>query len=154
MKGGQHTALWANGEKKLPDTATFDLEPTHARSKETAQAMRDHYAQFFMKEGKVPWQWKMLDIKRQITKRLRRRTLLCLVYSFLVYVAVTLRWWSAESVQHRGDTTLHIGTTFRQRYARTSGQIPTLWRRCSSIDAFKILMIDGFTVCGWYVGNP
>lgn len=45
-------------------------------------------------------------------------------------------------------------TNFWQSTMGLGEQIPTLWRRCSSKDEFKIPMIERLTVCGSYVGNP
>lgn len=44
-------------------TSTFDLQASHSRnSSHSAQWVRSQYAQYFIKEGKVPWQWNMLNI--------------------------------------------------------------------------------------------
>lgn len=44
-------------------TSTFDLRASHSRnSSHSAQWVRNQYAQYFTKEGKVPWQWDMLNI--------------------------------------------------------------------------------------------
>ncbi|CAN7937784.1 unnamed protein product [Ixodes hexagonus] len=52
---------WRNDTRT--DSLVFDLQATYARNPgQTAQHVRKMYAQYFVKEGKVPWQWDLLDI--------------------------------------------------------------------------------------------